>query len=305
MKLNKNVLKSGLLLSFLLIVSGTAVADPVTFGITTPIAPSLINQSITFYQLYDGSTEIANVINRQTGANSTSSLTYTNGGYTFTGTASPYDLHGSVTADNSIPSADLNVGTAFRDQLYFTTANGLPAEIVFNFNVNITITDPTSSNFAYAPSLFMSVYNGETLIDPSDPSTIILKHIADPWEYDFSSSFSGPLSVSTLGTGSNIAGDQIGLVDSGTYFPFLIGFNTDIINGSVGWPNSITLDPNNPISIYQYDQNGVRTKLTPDQYTITSMNDNFPSSPVPEPAALLLLSSGLMGLMVLRRKFKK
>jgi hypothetical protein len=273
------------------------VVSPVFgFGITTPMDG--MNRSYIFYNLsfWDSSssttTYYASDTNIQLGANSSASLNsgslnYGGGAYSFEGTASPYSLHGQAVATNNSPTTwFLNTGTSFRDQLYFSTANGLPAELVFNFDLKINLANDSDPNNGYNYAMvLMVVYDGTYTGTNPDYNSIYNNRVYQ--------AFDGPLSISTLG--SNYPDG--GLVLSGTYLPFNFAIATNGNNGSVNWLNSLTLTD---VSVLQ---DGV--PLGPGQYTLLSKSSIFPSTPVPVPSTLLLLGSALVGLIKYRRKLRK
>jgi hypothetical protein len=166
--------------------------------------------------------------------------------------------------------------TLFRDQIYFTTYNGQPAELVLNFNVDLTWKPDDLSTSWMSGELWLAAR------DTDDKSHIV-------YDYQFDDSIAGNLSVSSLSDST-----YGGLVLSGSYFSFALSLWVDVNNGTADWSNSFILDPDDPYSVYQYD-NGEKVELLPGQYALISRTPNFPST-IPEPATMLLLGLGLIGL---------
>lgn len=109
--------------------------------------------------------------------------------------------------------------------------------------------------------------------------------------------FEGTITFSTNGAGDLLA--------SGKYLPLSFTNWTYTNNASIDWLNTVTL-----ADVRAYDSDG--NLLNENQYTLLSQNSQFfnfenemSGSPVPEPATLLLLTSGMLGLVGSRLRQRK
>ena len=224
-------------------------------------------------------------------------------------TASPYSLHGSI-------GDDVFGLTSFMDELLFTTDNGNPGELVFNFDLNVDLSVLDTSQAA--KSLFRinfwadheGVDSAELLFegDPGNYSASFYHTSAETpdqtWTGIDELHFSQTISFSTAGvTGSQLLDG--GLVDNGSYLPITFEIYSGslgehsvdpTINVSIDWLNSFTLDPYDPINVYQDG-----TLLSLDQFGLTSMQGDRYINPIPSPSAVLLLGTGLLAFLRKKR----
>lgn len=191
-------------------------------------------------------------------------------------TARPYALAGYAESQSNDWLYEVGSFAGFKDELLFTSANGAPATIIFNFDLTATVNEIGGGS----PSgyMFFDLWGQHKILDSVSIN------------FNGAQQVSQTISLSTSGEyGKNL--NDGGLVDSGTWLPITINASaTAETNLSIDWLHSFELDPVNPVSVYQ---NGL--PLGAGEYTISS-TAGFPT-PVPEPGTAVLLGSGLLGLV--------
>jgi len=241
--------------------------------------------------------DITTIANKPTSASYSElngNTTYPNGYVTAWSQSDYYKYHGSIYA-SGYPQA-WETGGFTRDELYFQTYNGLPGQIEMVFNVDVSGATYTNSG-GDTPNAYLafawSVYDPSTgiFVEPLADTQLILNITG---ANSGTQSFSGTVDYKSYD------------IDSGKYVPFSLGAWGAVKDGWLNWGDTIQL-----VGVNAYEGN---VQLQNDQFTLYSDNGitNFApfthqmeTNAVPEPTTMLLLGSGLLGLVGLRRKFKK
>lgn len=195
--------------------------------------------------------------------------------------SSAYVLKGSIYASGT--DDEWQAGGYFRDELYFATANGQPAELALTFSVAAS-GEVGPGGYAWL-NLGMNV--PMTPIPPTDwyylSNKMLINETAE-----------GQFSTSTAVTLKSTDWFSDYLVQSGSYLPISVGLWGTVKDASLSWGDTVQL-----VSVQAY-QGGL--ELDASQFTILSNNheayfDNLAHGAVPVPAAAWLLGSGLLGLI--------
>jgi hypothetical protein len=232
-------------------------------------------------------------------ANATTYTEYSSGMMDGWAQSSAYVLKGSISSNETW---DQQAGGYFRDELYFATANGLPAELSMTFSVRAS---------GYVQDIGTWVYN-ETTDDYDWVSTgsgraslnlglnVPIAPITTPvdWHYLSNHLLVNATSVGGFDLTSQVTlkstdSDPDYLVQSGTYLPFTVSLWGTVNHANLDWGDTVEL-----VDVHAF-QDGV--ELGNSQFTIQSNNDEgyfadfAHTMDVPEPGTLFLaLGLGLV-----------
>jgi hypothetical protein len=171
-------------------------------------------------------------------------------------------------------------GGYYRDEIFFSTANGQPAVLALTFNVSATGSTHASDNASALLTIGWGTYFGiqsyrdfgsETLIDLSGPNTSVV--------------FGDQVTLRTSKLDYLVASDR--------YVAFSVGLWGKVNEGELDWSHTAGF-----VS-YSAFQDGIQ--LAPDQFTVLE-GVGVPAVPEPGTYAMFLAGLGLIGAITRRRK---
>jgi hypothetical protein len=289
-------------LGFVILLLGIAISAPHTvaapLGYVDPLGWAGSGARVNIY--VPGDPVYTPAIELSTSANYTTAVDYWSGVSGASAESSAYVLKGTVyTGENT----DYQAGGYFRDEIYFATYNGQPAELALTFSV-------AASGYVYGSSTY-APYTGHALLNIA--FNVPIAPLTDPISWNYLSQYmlidaqtEGAFSTSATVTLKSTDSDPTNLVQSGAYLPFTVSLWGLANNASLDWANTVEL-----VGVQAF-QNGLELDIS--QFTVMSNNNegffsNYthvmePTNAVPEPSTILLLSAGLAGVGFLRRRFK-
>jgi hypothetical protein len=188
------------------------------------------------------------------------------------------ELKGLVSASGY--SGVWEAGGYYRDEIFFSTANGQPADLALTFNISATGSTHASDNASALLTIGWGTYYGivsyrdlgaETPISLSGPNASVV--------------FDDQVTLRTSKLGHLVASDR--------YVAFSVGVWGKVNEGSLDWSHTAGFVG------YSAFQDGIR--LAPDQFTIVE-GVGVPAIPEPETYAMFLAGLGMIGAIARRRK---
>lgn len=188
------------------------------------------------------------------------------------------ELKGLVSASGY--SGLWEAGGYYRDEIFFSTANGQPADLAVTFNISATGNTNASDDASALLTITWGNYYGRQGYRDLGAETLISLTGANK-----SGTFNEEVTMRTSDLGH--------LVTSGRYVAYSVG-----VWGKV---NEAQLDWSNTVGFFNYSvfQNGIA--LAPDQFTIVE-GVGVPAIPEPETYAMFLAGLGLIGAIARRHK---
>lgn len=197
------------------------------------------------------------------------------------------DLKGAVSA-SGYGDRLWQAGGYYRDEIFFTTKNGQPADLAITFNVYATGYTLAEMDDAKA---FLSIgwgYYGSVI----NPHTLGQQMLIDLSGADQYREFDGTVTMHSGESTFSNDGDGY-LIKSGTYVPYSVGVWGTVNNGALDWAHTVGFVG---FTVFQEGR-----QLASDEFTIV---ENVGAIPEPESYAMLIAGLGLLGLVARRRKLR-
>jgi hypothetical protein len=265
-----------------------------TLGNSVPFNWAGNGARVNFYDEFGNPMDPPPALITTTNVNETTSTYYEDETMGAWAESSAYVLKGSV---GNSKNTEWQAGGYFRDELYFETYNGQPAELALTFSIEASgeVYEPWGDTLETGHAWLNISMNVPIDSEPSgwiylSQQTLLYQTTADSF------------SINSQVTLKSTDWDSQNLVGSGTYLPLSISLWGTANNAYLNWGDTVQL-----VNV-QVFQKGVA--LDDSQFTILSNNGEsyfsaFEHTTVPIPGALWLLGSGLAGIIGIRRKGNK
>ena len=257
-----------------------ALAGVVTYGFATP-------QGFdgTGARYYDGSSFADEDVNVYPGGVAADPSSVSGTGYEATSTH--YSLTGEIDYDSLGHGGGFAfTGGFYRDEMYFTTTDGLAAELQLEFLVDADITG-----------------GGKLLLSWGIPDSGAVVGFQPEFVTSTASGQSVKLNSNRVYSQGGVLMEDTYQFTSGSYIPFTFAVWGQVFGtgDSVEWLNTVQLVDVRAIRTDQTTGAVVVLDDTQFSLSVESGNQQFPGNVVPLPSAAWLIGAGLIGLALTRR----
>ncbi len=192
------------------------------------------------------------------GIDATATLDYASEWGRFSSTAAPYALQGSAAV--TAPGFRITGTTAFREEVFLETRNGMPAVLEFTFDLRVLITPGGNGRSFCRVSMW----------HPEDRGADHLRYIG------------GRVFFSTTRCRLGFSTEGSGWIGSRRYFPFALTVWTSCWTDRTGihWNLDSGKSEDPFVRVCQRDEKGTKKRLQTGAFSLTSRSRSFPN-PVP------------------------